>query len=84
MQAKGEWFTPTLDDVPNWYKPPLFYWSERAAYSVLGTNLFAARLPSALAWIAVVLLVLGAGAAHVRRGAPAWWPRSSPPPPSAG
>ena len=61
MQAKGEWFTPTLDDVPNWYKPPLFYWSERAAYSVLGTSLFAARLPSALAWIAVVLLVLALG-----------------------
>jgi|PlaIllAssembly_1097288.scaffolds.fasta_scaffold14831_2 4-amino-4-deoxy-L-arabinose transferase-like glycosyltransferase len=61
MQAKGEWFTPTLDDVPNWHKPPLFYWSERAAYSVLGTNLFAARLPSVLAWIAVVLLVLGLG-----------------------
>ncbi len=61
MQAKGEWFTPTLDDTPNWYKPPLFYWSERVAYSVLGTNLFAARLPSALAWLAVVLLVLGLG-----------------------
>ncbi len=61
MQSKGEWLTPTLDDVPNWYKPPLFYWSERAAYSALGTNLFAARLPSALAWIAVVLLVLALG-----------------------
>ncbi len=61
MQAKGEWLTPTLDDVPNWYKPPLFYWSERVAYSILGTNLFAARLPSALAWIAVVLLVLALG-----------------------
>ena len=61
MQAKGEWFTPTLDDVPNWYKPPLFYWSERVAYSVLGTTLLAARLPSVLAWIAVVLLVLALG-----------------------
>ena len=61
MQAKGEWFTPTLDDVPNWHKPPLFYWSEQVAYTVLGTNLFAARLPSALAWIAVVLLVLALG-----------------------
>jgi 4-amino-4-deoxy-L-arabinose transferase-like glycosyltransferase len=61
MQARGEWFTPTLDGTPNWHKPPLFYWSERVAYSVLGTNLFAARLPSALAWMAVVLLVLGLG-----------------------
>ena len=61
MQAKGEWFTPTLDDVPNWFKPPLFYWSERVAYGVLGTNLFAARIPSVLAWMAVVLLVLALG-----------------------
>jgi len=61
MQAKGEWFTPTLDDVPNWYKPPLFYWSERVAYGLLGTNLLAARLPSVLAFLAVVLLVLALG-----------------------
>ncbi|HET8734247.1 MAG TPA: glycosyltransferase family 39 protein, partial [Anaeromyxobacteraceae bacterium] len=61
MQAKGAWLTPTLDDRPNWYKPPLFYWSERAAYEVLGTNLFAARLPSALAFLAVVGVVLALG-----------------------
>ncbi len=61
MQARDAWFTPTLDDVPNWYKPPLFYWSERVAYGILGTNLLAARLPSALAFVAVVLLVLALG-----------------------
>jgi 4-amino-4-deoxy-L-arabinose transferase-like glycosyltransferase len=61
MQAKGEWFTPTLDGKPNWHKPPLFYWSEQVAYTVLGTNLFAARLPSVLAFLAVVGLVLALG-----------------------
>ena len=61
MHAKDAWLTPTLDDAPNWFKPPLFYWSERVAYTVLGTNLFAARLPSVLAWMAVVLLVLALG-----------------------
>jgi 4-amino-4-deoxy-L-arabinose transferase-like glycosyltransferase len=61
MQAKGAWLTPTIDDAPNWFKPPLLYWSERAAYSALGTNLFAARLPSALAWVATCMLVYALG-----------------------
>ncbi|HET8724638.1 MAG TPA: glycosyltransferase family 39 protein [Anaeromyxobacteraceae bacterium] len=61
MMARGEWFTPMLDGEPNWHKPPLFHWAQLAAYGVLGTNLLAARLPSALAWMAVVLLVLSLG-----------------------
>src|SRR5512137_2712184 len=61
MQARGDWFTPTLEGKPNWHKPPLFYWSEQVAYSVLGTNLFAARVPSVLAFLAVVGLVLALG-----------------------
>ena len=61
MQAKDAWLTPSLDDVLNWNKPPLLYWAERAAYAVLGTNLFAARLPSALAWIALAMLLHALG-----------------------
>ena len=57
MHAKGEWLTPTIDDVPTWYKPPLLYWAERAAYAAIGTGLFAARLPSALAFVALCLVV---------------------------
>jgi 4-amino-4-deoxy-L-arabinose transferase-like glycosyltransferase len=57
MHAKGEWLTPTIDDVPTWYKPPLFYWAERGAYALLGTGLLAARLPSALAFVALCLVV---------------------------
>jgi 4-amino-4-deoxy-L-arabinose transferase-like glycosyltransferase len=57
MHARGEWLTPTIDGVPTWYKPPLLYWAERLCYAVLGTTLLAARLPSALAFVAVCLLV---------------------------
>jgi 4-amino-4-deoxy-L-arabinose transferase-like glycosyltransferase len=57
MHAKGEWLTPTIDDVPTWYKPPLLYWAERAAYATFGTGLFAARLPSALAFVGLCLVV---------------------------
>jgi 4-amino-4-deoxy-L-arabinose transferase-like glycosyltransferase len=61
MQAKDAWLTPSLDDVLNWNKPPLLYWAERAAYAVFGTNLFAARLPSALAWIALAMMLHALG-----------------------
>ena len=61
MQAKDAWLTPSLDDVLNWNKAPLLYWAERAAYTVFGTNLFAARLPSALAWIALAMLLHALG-----------------------
>lgn len=57
MHAKGAWLTPTLDDMPIWYKAPLLYWAERACYAALGTGLFAARLPSALSLVALCLLV---------------------------
>src|SRR5512137_2718772 len=61
MHAKDAWLTPSLDDVLNWNKPPLLYWAERAAYATFGTNLFAARLPSALAWVAMLLLLHALG-----------------------
>src|SRR5512137_2377298 len=61
MHAKDAWLTPSLDDVLNWNKPPLLYWAERAAYAILGTSLFAARLPSALAWIALAMLLHALG-----------------------
>ena len=38
------------------HKPPLLYWLMMGAYRLLGSNEFAARLPSALASVACVLL----------------------------
>lgn len=62
MHAKDAWLTPTIDDVPTWYKPPLLYWGERVAYFAFGPTLFAARLPSALAWVATMMLLAALGA----------------------
>jgi len=56
MDATGAWLTPTLEGRPIWFKPPLLYWTERICYALLGRNLFAARLPSALSAIALALL----------------------------
>ena len=61
MHAKDAWLTPTIDDVATWYKPPLLYWAQRAAYATVGTNLLAARLPSALAWVAMGMLLYALG-----------------------
>lgn len=56
MHRLGEWATPTLDGAPWFYKPPLLYWLERVAYVVGGPSAFTARLPAALAAIALALL----------------------------
>ena len=39
---------PTLDGLPFFHKPPLFYWLDMAAMQLLGTNQFAARAASLL------------------------------------
>lgn len=66
MHRDGNWATPTLDGAPWFYKPPLLYWLERAAYVVLGPSAFTARLPAALAALAIALIT---GALARRLGA---------------
>lgn len=53
MHARGDWLTPTVDGRPDFTKPPLLYWAMGLSFSVLGTSLFAARLPVALAALAL-------------------------------
>ena len=38
MLRSGEWLTPTLDGLPFFHKPPLFYWVTAAALALFGTN----------------------------------------------
>ncbi len=44
MLRSGDWLVPTLDGLPFFHKPPLFYWNTAASMSLLGPNEFAARL----------------------------------------
>ncbi|SEA49113.1 ArnT family glycosyltransferase [Acidovorax soli] len=46
MLRSGDWLTPTLDGLPFFHKPPLFYWITGAALSVLGPSEMAARAAS--------------------------------------
>ena len=61
MAETGDWLTPRVNGLPRYDKPPLVYWLMGLGYSLarsaswdpLGS--WAARLPSALASIAVML-----------------------------
>jgi 4-amino-4-deoxy-L-arabinose transferase-like glycosyltransferase len=49
MLWSGNWLQPTLDTLPYFHKPPLFYWLTAASLGTFGINAWAARLSSLLA-----------------------------------
>jgi 4-amino-4-deoxy-L-arabinose transferase len=60
MLDSGQWWVPEYNaGEPHVAKPPLTYWSIAASMGVLGRNAWAARLPSALAFVFTGLLVIG-------------------------
>ena len=59
MVASGDWLVPRLGNAVRLQKPPLFYWIGSATATLLGdTGPTAVRLPSALATLALVALVM--------------------------
>ncbi|MDB5874285.1 MAG: glycosyl transferase family 39 [Ramlibacter sp.] len=46
MLRSGNWLTPTLDGMPFFHKPPLFYWLTAASLWLFGAAEWAARLAS--------------------------------------
>lgn len=48
MLRSGDWLTPTLNGLPFFHKPPLFYWITAAALSLAGLTEIAARAASIL------------------------------------
>jgi len=49
MLWSGNWLIPTIDTLPYFHKPPLFYWLATVALALFGVNEWAARLTSLLA-----------------------------------
>lgn len=56
MAQSGHWVIPEYNGYPRYQKPILFYWLQAISQKVLGSTPLAARLPSALAGVAVVLV----------------------------
>lgn len=55
----GDLIVPMLDGLPFFHKPPLFYWLDIAAMSVVGENVFAGRFGSFVgAWLMGAALLL--------------------------
>jgi 4-amino-4-deoxy-L-arabinose transferase-like glycosyltransferase len=61
MLEAGDWVVPTFNYHLRVDKPALLYWLQILAYRTFGVNEFAARLPSALAALATVLVVYELG-----------------------
>jgi 4-amino-4-deoxy-L-arabinose transferase-like glycosyltransferase len=61
MRASGDWVVPYFNGHLRPDKPALLYWLQDAAYALFGVNEFSARLPSALAALAAVLLTYELG-----------------------
>jgi 4-amino-4-deoxy-L-arabinose transferase-like glycosyltransferase len=58
MVETGDWVTPYANGVRFLEKPPLLYWVTAASFKLFGINEFALRLPTALAVIALVWIVM--------------------------
>src|SRR5262245_47766742 len=54
MLRAGSWFVPLLDGQPYIDKPILFHWLQGISFKALGETEFAARLPIALAALALI------------------------------
>lgn len=57
MVDSGDWVTPRAGPQIYLEKPPLFYWAQAFFIKLLGPNVLAARLPSALAVAATSLIL---------------------------
>jgi 4-amino-4-deoxy-L-arabinose transferase-like glycosyltransferase len=66
MLRSGDWLNPTVHGVPFLDKPPLFFWLSAITESLLGSSVFALRLPAALCGALGAALVYHAGASKSR------------------
>jgi hypothetical protein len=58
MAETGDLVTPYANGVRFLEKPPLLYWVTAASFTIFGINEIALRLPTALAMIAIVWIVM--------------------------
>ncbi len=59
MVRSGQWLTPTLDGLPYFHKPPLFYWLSAISMEIFGISEWAVRLAS------LIGAMVGAGSTYM-------------------
>jgi 4-amino-4-deoxy-L-arabinose transferase-like glycosyltransferase len=69
MVHEGDWLSMHAPDEPVLNKPPLQYWLTGLTYKIFGSSYAAARLPSALAALCVLVVVYLLGARLFERRA---------------
>ncbi|MEW5724214.1 MAG: glycosyltransferase family 39 protein, partial [Thermodesulfobacteriota bacterium] len=57
MLERADWVVPHVNERPYYEKPALYFWLTALCFKLFGYNEAAARLPSALAGLALVLLM---------------------------
>lgn len=57
MLRSGDWLTPTLNGLPYFHKPPLFYWITAASMSLFGPAEWAARAAPLIGSLAAAMAV---------------------------
>lgn len=59
MVRSGDWLAPHLNhETPHFSKPPLVYWLIAGSIELLGRSETAVRLPNALAWLAMIAMMM--------------------------
>jgi 4-amino-4-deoxy-L-arabinose transferase-like glycosyltransferase len=61
MAQRGDWVVPYYNGEPRLKKPPLYHWENIATFALFGVNEWAARLPSALAYLALIAATVAFG-----------------------
>ncbi len=56
MALDGDWFTPHLNGIPHFQKPPLLYWLTSLSIKAFGAHAWVARLPAVLAALGTLML----------------------------
>jgi len=59
MIVSGNWLYPTLNGLPFFHKPPLYYWITAASLVVFGTHEWAARLAAVVGAVAAAFTLHG-------------------------
>jgi 4-amino-4-deoxy-L-arabinose transferase-like glycosyltransferase len=59
MVTSGNWLVPTLNSLPFFHKPPLFYWITAASLEWLGPHVWASRIASLIAAGVTVFTLYG-------------------------